>query len=500
MHQPDARVSTLPPSSVFETETERHGAERWILACLVGATLLVVTLSMMRAGVAWRTGAHLTQVSGSWVTLAVDLRDGIFYRPLYGPDGYGGTRFFPLHFVLHAGLMKLGFDVLVAGYILSGSSSALLVGGVYRLLRKLDVEVTLAACAAGLVLASDATQHALLSIRGDGLPAALNIWGIALVLSPGSGALYAAAVLFTLAFSAKVTTVFGLAASVAALLISGRSAQAAKLAGLSAAGMAVVVSVTNAASDGRFFDVLRASASGNTTLRYFLSSPIHFVHSARNVPESLMFMQIGAAALLGSTMRAWGRLPILFFLTATATTLFIFGSPGTAKNHLLDLHVASLIVFATWVTANRRHARFGLAIAVSATLVACLPLWRELRGFDTQSLRAEFEDAMKLVGPTRGTILAESPMLPILAGQRPYVLDPFIFRLAREDNPSFADPLWQKLRDHAFVAVVLENDPDQEYAWYETMHFGTGFLQELERSYQRAGTAHGRTVYRPRQP
>ena len=50
---------------------------------------------------------------------ATELVEGTFYRPLMSDVGYGGTRFFPLHFTLHAILIKWGLPPLAAGYLLT---------------------------------------------------------------------------------------------------------------------------------------------------------------------------------------------------------------------------------------------------------------------------------------------------------------------------------------------------------------------------------------------
>ena len=80
--------------------------------------------------------------------MATDLKQGVFYRPLYDLRGYGGTRYFPLYFCLHALLLKLGMPVLASAYLLSAAAIVLLVLGILRLLRELGVEQWLAACAA----------------------------------------------------------------------------------------------------------------------------------------------------------------------------------------------------------------------------------------------------------------------------------------------------------------------------------------------------------------
>ena len=48
----------------------------------------------------------LTHVEGAWLACAYDFLHGVFYRPLFGPLGYGGTRYFPLYFVLTGWLSK----------------------------------------------------------------------------------------------------------------------------------------------------------------------------------------------------------------------------------------------------------------------------------------------------------------------------------------------------------------------------------------------------------
>src|SRR4051794_31465714 len=84
------------------------------VALCVGALLLVLLcgIGLVRT---WNTCIGLDYVSGVWATLASDLRDGLFYRPLIGSNGYGATRYFPLHFTLHAGLMALTGDPVGSG-------------------------------------------------------------------------------------------------------------------------------------------------------------------------------------------------------------------------------------------------------------------------------------------------------------------------------------------------------------------------------------------------
>src|SRR5262249_5094014 len=83
------------------------GSTRISHALLLAAAAVVLLLSAARADVFWRNEAFLDDASGNWTALAKDLTAGVFYRPLQSDAGYGGSRYFPLHFVLHAGLMKV---------------------------------------------------------------------------------------------------------------------------------------------------------------------------------------------------------------------------------------------------------------------------------------------------------------------------------------------------------------------------------------------------------
>ena len=100
-------------------------------------------------------------------------------------------------------------------YVLSAASVVFLLAGCYCLLRKSGVDRWLAVAGCAAVLAGSSVQDAFLTIREDGLAAALNVWGVAHALGReySRRRLYISAVLFALAFATKETSVFGAAAS-----------------------------------------------------------------------------------------------------------------------------------------------------------------------------------------------------------------------------------------------------------------------------------------------
>src|SRR2546427_9974680 len=57
--------------------------------------------------------------SGVWTALAQDFAKGVFYRPTVSAFGFGGTRYMPLFFVLPGALIRLAFDPVPAGIVLT---------------------------------------------------------------------------------------------------------------------------------------------------------------------------------------------------------------------------------------------------------------------------------------------------------------------------------------------------------------------------------------------
>ena len=52
----------------------------------------VLAASAMTAPIMLYKGAGMRFVSGSWTALAVDASQGVLYRPIIGPLGYGGAH------------------------------------------------------------------------------------------------------------------------------------------------------------------------------------------------------------------------------------------------------------------------------------------------------------------------------------------------------------------------------------------------------------------------
>jgi hypothetical protein len=98
-----------------------------------------------------------------------------------------------------------------------------------------------------------------------------------------------------------------------------------------------------------------------------------------------------------------------------------------------------------------------------------------------------------------GSILAESPLIPILVNHRPVVLDPFGFRVVAVNNPDVVRDLTARLQRREFTCVVLEHDPTVPagYGWYANVNFGESVRDTLLQTYKYDGTVGGERFYRP---
>jgi len=439
------------------------------------------------------------------ITMATDLKQGVFYRPLYDSRGYGGTRYFPLFFCLNALLLKLGMPVLASAYLLSAAAIFLLTLGTFRLLRQLGVEPWLAACSALMVLAAGSVQMSLSTPQADGLAAALNVWGLAAIarLPHSRRRVLFAALLITLAWSAKLTTVFGLAAACIWLIATEYKRVAWLLAAEAVCGYLLVAGAMIVGSHGRVVEIFRACASGGADWKFIASGAVRMVSMALYTDPTLVVfaaLALSVVAFVAVSSRLLQNLPALFFLVTIAITIMIFGSPGTAANHLLDVQVASVILLAAFVAnAASPSRRLGVYALALLTLIAALPLLRHIKAWSAWYHPHQFQRVIEAIGPKDKPILSENPVIPALAGQYSYVLDPWMVQLLRKRIPHFEEPLLERLRNREFSAVVLSGNPAQEVVrrWYDTVSFGPGFVSALSENYKLSQVIDNDWIYLP---
>ena len=474
------------------TASPFHRWSFW-LAAIVASAVVVITLLHIVRDLPSYTGIVTSDPSGTWTGLAVDLANGEFYRPVISDDGFGGTRYFPLHIVLHASAIKLGLGPVVAGHLVSlGSLIAILVAA-YLLLRRMGVRRSLSVCACTLTLGLYSQQLALIEARGDLLPAALNLWGLVVFVSKrvsNRPRLGLTAALFTLAFLAKMTTVFGAVAVALSLLFAGQRKAALRFAGWMALGCTAGLLVVHIASGGRALQAITAVASGGASwVQILLSAPLQMLKIV--LPSDLILAVLALGTIAGLPRQERRDVLPLAVLTTGFITLVIYGSSGVDRNHLIDFDFIAVV----FLVASGARGRIPLAQAMTGLSLAVLivvPLI--VRQPPPQRTTIE-----KVIAETRGgsgPLLVENPWWAILAGERPFMLDAFNLRIMADRDPQVARALYTRLDTRFFRAVILEMPIDQpEFIWgdrwYGDVHFGKEFPEHLIANYDLVTTYPG---------
>ncbi len=439
--------------------------------------------------------------SGVWAGLAVDLADTTFYRPVHSAEGFGGTRYMPLQFIVHAAFLSIMNRPAATAHAAVLLAGAALLSGLYRCLREFNLSTSLAWTCAAIAMAALTIQYALISTRGDLLAAALNVWGLAFcarcTATSSSRHLVFASIVFALAFMTKFTTVFGVVAALLWFGMNGRRTHAAMLGGLTAAFALSMLGIVHITSDGRALDSFLACAAGGTTLGDIAASPFKFLYAARVDPVFLIFFSC-ACVVFAKRRRPLSDLPSAWFLFTTLVTVFIMASPGTDLSHLIDLQVASVALTAVHISQSPMPRMMGRVLPVAGvvggliTVTASLVL--EIRAEDSRWRQQD--RIMSAVGEGSAPMLADDPWVPILAGEHPFVLDTFAIRTTSEQRPEIAEDLFAKLEEHFFRAVVLfvpKHIRDSENAtngawrgkrWYGELFYPPGFEEHLLNAYE----------------
>lgn len=473
-------------------------------ALIVFASVVIPVLLVPRLILNFKNQYFLTHVEGVWLACAHDFLHGVFYRPLFGPLGYGGTRYFPGYFVLTGWLSKPLGSLETAGIALSGACVILTLVAVFILLRRMNVSALLSVAAIAAILSVASTQQALVGAKGDSLASAANLWGLVACTASNfrRRSIYLAAALFTLAFATKLTTVFGVAAVFVAWILAKRTKEALELAIATGVGYAAVLGAMYVGSGGRVFAIFRACAGGGGSLSYTLQAPIHLLSKALDVDPVFLFFLIPAFAfgLLYFLQNKTDLWPIYFAFVLAVTTV-IFGSLGIGINHLFDLQVASVILLVVAISRIATMTEIGAGILAVSLLVSIVPTSQGLHGDLTRpSFRKDAGQVLQRLNSGDRPILAENPLVVIKSGKSPYILDPFMFRILAMKQPALANDLWDKMKHRTFAAIVLERDPAtaEGKEWYTSTHFGGEFLKDLDENYSYGFTAGNIIVYQPK--
>jgi len=476
----------------------------WLAAAASAATGLSLMLWH------WSGGLPFDATSGTWTALADDLAHGDFYRPLYGPLGWGGTRYMPLFFAMQAGLLRMGLDAGMAGLAVTVVSMLVFESAPLWWMRRQGVAWRIALPCVLLVHASIAYQLLTISAKGDILAAGLGLWGLNAVCCGRPRiprlSLLLASLLFAGAALTKFTDLLCLATAVLWLALSGRRADGLRLAGLTALLFLGGFAAAEALSGGRMLASFAACASGGARWSHALLFPFWFARAAIQDPFLVVLVLAGAASAAARWRADRLDLPAIYFAATFLGTMLLFVSPGTDWNHFPDLLAAAagLVGIAVAGGAARRPALLAAAAIGAASVLTWIPGVVSTRHFLERSgrpTRGGIAAIAQRLGPA-GTrrLLSENPIVPLALGRRPELIDSFNLRLIAERNPGLAERFRLDLAARRYSAVVCVDwtGSGESGAWaairihsspgagtfYGEVNFPPVFLDALESGYR----------------
>jgi len=455
----------------------------------------------------WPGSVFLRPKSGIWTALAWNAAHGEIYRAPLSADGYGGSRYMPLLFAVHALVIRAHVDPVVGGALLmhatvAAASLALLAAlGVAGAPRRFAVPLSL------FVWCTVIYQQSCTDLNPDYLAAAIALVGVVLAAGRTRGRLRVAgaAACVVLAGLTKITAI-AFAAPVLFCVRRQRGAAAAALSGAAIAALFVTAAACiDRVSGGRFVAGVAPTLFGGAALHDVLNSvpklAIELAIKPFDVASPFALALVTSAIAAAQRRFAW---PHAYLITACAVTLVIFASPGTASNHLVDLQMASVLTVGALLAglepASRPQASSArspagsvpppidsgaivsqpphasparvnttrtavLLVAAAQGLMLAVIAW-PAPGMPSviATVAPRPRAAVRALGaeflPPGTRYVATDPIVAVLNGDRPWLLDDFnLERFYRDGTPAGRD-FAARVRGRFFDVIVLPDSDD----------------------------------------
>jgi ABC-type amino acid transport system permease subunit len=473
-------------------------------AALVAAFWLAVVLMHVD------DGYGIDHVAGTWISLARYANEGTLYPPLYDGESFGGTRFMPVPILLQAGAAQVTGEYVVSAKILSALMTIALASFVLVLLRR-RTPLPVALVLTSTLLVTGTGLVAALSIRNDALPLMLQLLAVTVVASSVKReTAVVAGLLCALAFLCKLSAIWAPLAIV--VWLARRSPRRlAEYVGALAIGLVVGLLAAELVSDGRFGDNLLGLATTSSERYGSISDQLARLRLVgREGFGPLVVLPVVAA--IGTVIAVRRHVLTLYhvaFLAATLVTAAVLVDPGAFVNHLLDVHVLSLLVIGELIgrpararTAPLSWAALALAVVVAASAAT---FFQDVRRADSRPLvgRADSDERVPRLATAieaGDRVLSEDPFVPASRGMHPVILDPYMLLSLVGDHPDWQRDVIRRIDRREFDKVVLFYLPDEARLWYERVHLGTPVVRAIERNYRPAEFVDGYWVYVPRRP
>jgi hypothetical protein len=511
----------VPPAPQRSRRFESGALADFAFQLLLAVIALVIACSVVAIAVGHASDRYQLDdgTSGIWLALGREAEHGVIFPPLFDGKFYGGTRYMPLPILSVAAADQLvGGLVLaakLAAYLFAAALFALAFWILYRRQRCSPAAAAFLVC--GVLMTLTVTNSGLLAatgVRFDSLATFLQLLALALVeRSRATRTLILAALVCVLAILSKLSALW---APIAIMIwLAARTPGKLRvfvpvfLSSLAAALLAVEV-----ASGNRFFSQIRTLSfagyqgsigEGNaaSSVQNGLSRLAHYCWlDARPMVLLLPF------ALLALCL-SWRRRAITIYQVAllciVPLLVVTFRDQGVAANHLIEpAALTAVVVGGLWgsgIESDRRVALLRLAIA-AAVIATVTGLFRshvypearravnELRGFGQPYPLQPLHD---YVGPGE-RLLSEDTYIPVSIGERPVILDLFMYRRFAKTRPAWQAALAHRVSRSAFEKIVLTLPVE---VGFDTGHFGGIVNGAIEKAYYLSGYSGVYWIYRP---
>jgi hypothetical protein len=480
-----------------EADHELLGARRvrwleWGVAALAG---LVIGLSVLVALVHINDAFGIDHVAGAWLALARYVNEGVLYPPLYDGSKFGGTRFMPLQFVLHAGLARLTGEYVFSANLLAHTSAAILLTLTFLIARRLSSSSSLALGLVAAVLVTETGRKMAFAVRGDALPVSLQLGAIELATRFSRRTTVGAGFLCALAVLSKFSALWGMIAITLWLGARHRRRLALFLVSL-AVFLGSGLALFELLSRGRMLDnIVELSFAGvGGGIRPLLTAPETFVALSKQSADAIWLLV--PLALIGLVSAFYRRRPTIYhvsFLIALPIVVVELSDKGAYRNHLIDFAVLTAILVAEMCGTgsgprNRPILRSVALVTLIFAIGASFPQERQLVSDAVRTLagRGASEPKKPLASEVDATdvLLSEDPFIPVSLGEDPVVLDAFMLLRILRNHRDWEAQLVSRIDDRRFTKIVLLQRLDPADSWWQKWDFGPAVSNAIARNYR----------------
>jgi len=260
------------------------------------------------------------------------------------------------------------------------------------------------------------------------------------------------ALLFAAALLVKTTLVAAPAACFFVLLTRRRFRDAALLAGLTAAGVVVVMGTFAVITRGAILtDVYLAHPDPYEKWRYLRGL-------ARVVRECWPLLLLAGIAAADDLARRRLSTPVAWFLVAAATT-FTAGAQGSSSNHFLEWNTTLCLTGGLGMARLLQLRLSTLRLAATAAVAAALALglWprREFNRLGGQAGCGSAYDWVRTQAPPN--LLSENTGAVVLGGKKLWLSNPFAFAQMVEHRGWSDAELVRMIRERRFDAIIVRD-------------------------------------------